>query len=244
MSIAITNDILLMPPAFSAGLDIWGRNDGTGSDTSWAGAHNAGIVPDDRHFGSCLEILKEQTTTRIRYRGDTPIIPGVYLRVSARIKLVAGPPCSARIAGWPGDASRRHVSGLTETGPALAIDRYGEVAEISAIVGVGARRGVDMAWGLRPSLGHFGIDLLGANGSAVRIESIRIEDVTPAFIPSLIDWVDVLDFGAKGDGVSNDRDAFIAADQAAKGGRILVPEGRYFIDAISASIPRSASGAP
>lgn len=230
MSIAITNNILLMPPAFSAGLDIWTRSNGTESDTSWAGAHNAGIVPDDRHFGTCLEILKERSVTRIRYRGDTPIIPGVYLRVSARIKLVAGPPCSARIAGWPRDASRKHVGGLAETGPSLAIDKYNEVVEISAIVGVGARQGVDMAWGRRPAFGHFGIDLLGANGSALRIESIRIEDVTSAFIPSLIDWVDVLDFGAKGDGVTNDRDAFIVADTAANGGRIMVPEGRYFID--------------
>ncbi|RMC37327.1 glycosyl hydrolase family 28-related protein [Paracoccus alkanivorans] len=230
MSIAITNNILLMPPAFSAGLDTWSSGNGTETDPSWDRARNAGIVPDDRDFGTCLEILKEQSRTRIRYRGDTPMIPGVYLRVSARIKLVAGPACSVRVAGWARDASRKHVSGLNEAGPSVAVEKYGEVVEASAIVGVGSRQGVDMAWGTRPAFGHFGIDLLGANGSVLRIESIRIEDVTPAFVPALIDWVDVLDFGARGDGVTNDRNAFIAADRAAKGGRILVPEGRYHID--------------
>ena len=39
-----------------------------------------------------------------------------------------------------------------------------------AIVGVGARAGVDMGWGTVPVFGHFGLDLVGANGGAIRIE--------------------------------------------------------------------------
>ncbi|RJL18616.1 glycosyl hydrolase family 28-related protein [Paracoccus siganidrum] len=230
MNIAITNGLLLMPPAFHAGLTAWSSGNGTSGSPGWANAPNAGIVPGDQDFGSCLEILKEQTTTRLRFRGETPMIPGVYLRVSARLKTVAGAFCSARIAGWAGDGQRNEVTGLVTTGPTVAMENYGEIIEISAIVGVGARQGVNMAWGTRPVFGHFGLDLVGANGGAIRIESIRIEDVTSAFIPSLIDWVDVRDFGAVGDGVTNDRAAFLAADQAANGGGILVPEGTFFIN--------------
>lgn len=229
MNIAITNGLVLMPPAFRGGLNAWSRTNGTPGSPTWAAADNGALVPADQDFGTCLEVMKQQTTTSVRFMGETPMIPGVYLRVSARVKAVAGALCSARIAGWAGNGSRAHVDGLVEVGPTVPLTAYGEVVEVSAIVGIGSRQGVNMVWGTAPVYGHFGVDLVGANGGAFRIESIRIEDVTAAFIPSLIDWVDVRDFGAKGDNVTNDRAAFVAADQAANGGSILVPEGTFFI---------------
>ena len=98
MNIAITNGLMLMPPAFRAGLNAWSRTDGTSSSPTWASADNAGIVPADQDFGACLEIYKQQTTTQIRFMGETPMIPGVYLRISARVKAVAGALCGVRIA--------------------------------------------------------------------------------------------------------------------------------------------------
>ncbi|HRO14199.1 MAG TPA: glycosyl hydrolase family 28-related protein [Paracoccus sp. (in: a-proteobacteria)] len=229
MNIAITAGVQLNPPAFAAGLGVWSREDGLSGDASWAGAPNAAIVPADQDFGTCLEIVKQQDVTRIRFRGETPIWPGVFVRVSARVKAVAGNLPSVRIGAWAGTAGRQHVDGVVETGPAVPLPGYGTIVEVSAIVATGPRPGVDMAWGTRAAIGHFGLDLTGANGGAVRIESIRIEDVTAAFVPGLIDWVDVRDYGARGDGVTNDRAAFLAADAAAAGGQVLVPEGRYFI---------------
>ncbi|MEE2862526.1 MAG: glycosyl hydrolase family 28-related protein [Pseudomonadota bacterium] len=229
MNIAITNGLLLMPPAFRSGLDVWSQTDGRSGSPTWAMAGNASLVPADQDFGACLEIVKQQTTTSLRFMGETPMIPGVYLRISARVKAVAGALASVRIAGWAGDGARNPVAGLAETGTTVALRNYGEVVEVSAIVGVGSRRGVDMGWGTRPVFGHFGLDLVGANGGAFRIESIRIDDITAAFVPSLLDWVDVRDFGAVGDGVTNDRDAFLAADAASNGGSVVVPEGNFFI---------------
>lgn len=229
MNIAITNGLLLMPPAFRSGLDVWSQTNGTSGSPTWAAAGNASLVPADQDFGACLEIVKQQTTTSLRFMGETPMIPGVYLRISARVKAVAGALASVRIAGWAGDGARNHVGGLVETGMTVAMRNYGEVVEVSAIVGVGSRRGVDMGWGTRPVYGHFGLDLIGANGGAFRIESIRIDDITAAFVPSLLDWVDVRDFGAVGDGTTNDRDAFLAADAASNGGSVVVPEGNFFI---------------
>lgn len=229
MNKAITDGLLLTPPGFAAGLGAWSREDGTPGSATWATAPNASIVTADQDFGSCLEITKQADTTRIRFMGETPILPGCYLRITARVKAVTGNLPSVRVAGWPGDAARRYVSGLTETGPAEQLAAYGRVVEVSAIVGTGRRGGVDMIWGTRPIYGHFGLDLTGPNGGTLRIESIRIEDVTGAFMRDMMDWVDVRDFGAVGDGVTDDRAAFIAADQAAAGGQILVPQGEYYI---------------
>lgn len=229
MNIAITAGLQLMPPAFSAGLGAWSREDGLSGDASWSGATDAAIVPADQDFGACLEILKQQDVTRLRFRGETPIFAGTYLRISARVKAVAGNLPQVRIAGWAGTAGRVPVTGVTMVGRSSPLPGYGQIVEVAAVVATGNRPGVDMAWGNSASLGHFGIDLIGPNGGAVRIESIRIEDVTAAFLPGLIDWVDVRDFGARGDGVTDDRAAFLRADAAAGGGSVVVPEGVYFI---------------
>lgn len=229
MNIAITAGLQLMPPGFAGGLNAWSRANGLSGEPTWAGAANAAIVPADQDFGTCLEIVKQEDVTRIRFTGETPILPGTFLRVSARVKPVAGNMPSVRIAGWPGTDQRKQVTGVTTTGPSVALGAYGKVVEVSAIVASAARKGVDMGWGASASLGHLGLDLTGPNGGAVRIESIRIEDVTADFVPAMIDWVDVRDYGAIGDGVTDDRAAFLRADAAAAGGQVLVPAGTYLI---------------
>ena len=229
MNIAITAGLQLMPPGFSAGLAAWSRVNGLSGEPTWAGAANAAIVPADQDFGACLEIVKQDDVTRIRFTGETPILPGTYLRVSARVKAVAGNLPSVRIAGWAGTAQRQQVTGVPQAAQAVTLKAYGEVVEISAIIAVATRQGVDMGWGTTAALGHMGLDLLGPNGGAVRIENLRIEDITAAFVPAMIDWVDVRDYGAKGDGVTDCRAAFLAADAAAAGGQVLVPEGTYYI---------------
>ncbi|WBU51997.1 glycosyl hydrolase family 28-related protein [Paracoccus sp. SCSIO 75233] len=227
MNIAATD--LLSPPSFAAGLSQWSREYGTPGSAVWAGQPNATVVAADPDFGTCLEITKAEDVTRLRFMGETPVLPGRYLRISARVKAVAGPKPALRIAGWAGDSSRRRVAGLTDVSAQMALRDYGKVVEISAVVGSGARDGVDLVWGTAPVYGHFGLDLLGANGGTVRIESIRIEDVTAQFLREMMDLVDLRDFGAKGDGKTDDRAAFLAADEAAKGRVLVVPDGVYRI---------------
>jgi hypothetical protein len=229
MNQVITDGLALMPPAFSDGLEVWSRQDGTPGTDTWAMAANASLVTADADFGDCLEIVKTDSVTSLRYMGQTPILPGTYLRVSARLKVLSGTLPEVRIAGWAGDASDMQVTGLADTGPSVPFPAYGDVVTVSAIVGTGARGGVDMAWGDEPDYGHFGIDLTGPNGGQVRIEAIRIEDATAVFHRKLMDWVDVLDFGAAGDGATDDLAAFLAADAAAAGREVLVPAGTYFV---------------
>ncbi|MFQ5438153.1 MAG: glycosyl hydrolase family 28-related protein [Paracoccaceae bacterium] len=229
MNKAITDGIDLMPPPFSTGLAVWSDQDGTPGSTTYDGSVNASVVPADGDFGTCLELLKTTATQKIRYTGDTPLLPGCYLRVSARVKAMSGNLPSVRVAGWAGDAGGAHVAGLVETGTTKALATYGEVVEVWAIIGTGNRSGVDMAWGATPDFGHFGIDLTGATGGVVRVEDIRIEDATDVFYRKLMDWVDVRDFGAVGDGATDDSAAFAAADLAAAGRRVLVSAGTYHL---------------
>lgn len=229
MNKAITDGLVLMPPAFAAGLDVWSSEDGTPGSATYDGDPNAAFVPADADFGGALEILKSDNTQKLRYTGETPLQPGCYLRITARVKAISGNLPAVRIAAWAGNASNAHVTGVTETGPSTTLTTYGDVVEVSAIVGAGSRGGVDMAWGTEAVYGHFGLDLTGSNGGVVRIDDIIIEDITSAFQRDMMDWVDVLDYGAVNDGVTDCHAAFQAADADANGRQVLVPEGSYFL---------------
>ena len=229
MNIAITDGVNLTPSAFELGLGQWSSENGTVGSATYAGAPNAALVSADADFGSCLELTKTQSTQKLRWMGNTPILPGVYLRITAKVKAVSGNFCSVRIAGYPMNASNAHVGGLTEEATAVALTTYGKVVTVQAIVGSGRRDGVDLSWGRLPTYGHFGLDLTGQTGGVVRIEDIAIEDVTEAFLRDIMDVVDVRDYGAAGDGTTDDRAAFLAADAAADGRTITVPAGSYRI---------------
>lgn len=229
MNKAITDGLIFTPPAFTADLAMWSRGDGTPGSDTYAGAGNAAFVPADQDFGGCLELQKTEDVQRLRFMGETPLLPGCYLQIRVRLKAVSGNFPSVRIAGWAGGAGNEHVTGLSETGSSQALDTYGQVIEVSAIVGSGARSGVDMAWDTAALYGHFGLDLTGANGGVVRIDDIEITDVTHVFHRDLIGWVDVRDYGAVGDGLADDSPAFQQADADANGRGILVPEGVYHV---------------
>jgi len=229
MNKVVTDGLVLMPPPFADGLNVWSKGDGTPGTQTWDGASNGALVPSDPDFGACLEVQKTNATLQVRYMGETPILRGCYVRVTARVKAMSGNLPTARIGAWAGNAADAHVGGLTEQGAQVSLTAYGDVVEVTAIIGTGYRTGVDMPWGITPVYGHFGIDLTGPTGGIIRIDDIKIEDVTSIFHRKMMDWVDVKDFGAKGDGVADDSDAFREADDAANGRRILVPEGLYRI---------------
>lgn len=229
MNIAITEGLDLMPPAFEDGLDVWSSEDGTPGSATYEGAANAAFVPADQDFGGCLEILKTQSIQKLRWTGQTPILPGVYLRIRARIKAMSGTIPDVRIAGYAVDGAGNNLTTLTQVGPVVSLSTYGDIVEVDAIVGTGNRSGVEMVWGAEAVYGHFGLDLTGASGGVVRIDDVVIEDITSAFLRDMMDMVDVRDYGAVGDGVTDDRAAFVAADDAADGRTVVVPEGSYFI---------------
>ena len=230
MNKAITDGVVLTPPAFASGLDVWSSQDGTPGSNTYASAGNAVFVPADADFGGCLELQKTESVQRLRYMGDTPLLPGCYLRIKVRVKALSGNLPSVRIAGWAGSAGGVEVTGVNTQGPLTSLQSYGDVIEVSAIVGAGQRGGVNMAWGPDAIYGHFGLDLTGSNGGVVRIDDIEIEDITSAFLRDMLAIVDVRDYGAAGDGVTNDSPAFDAAIAAANGRTVLVPAGTFRLE--------------
>lgn len=229
MNKAITEGLVLMPPPFSAGLNLWSREEGRSGQGSYAAQPNAAYVPSDQDFGGCLELQKTAAVQQLRCFQNIPIQPGLYLRVTAKVKAVNGALPTVRIAGWAGSASGSNVASADQLGPDVALTGYGTVVEVTAIIGSGNRAGVDMVWGTAPAYGHFGLDLTGPTGGVVRIDDITIEDVTDIFHADMFDWVDVRDYGAIGDGLTDDRAAFDAADTAAAGKTVVVSPGAYYI---------------
>jgi len=229
MNKAITDGVLLQPPAFAAGLDVYSSGNGTPGSDTYANAANAVFVPADQDFGGCLEILKTSGTQTLRYMGETPLLAGCYLRVKARVKAISGNFPSVRIAAFAGGAGGIAVPDVITSGPAVTLQSYGEVVEVSAIIGAGARGGVDLVWGGAALYGHFGLDLTGPTGGIVRVDDLVIEDVTSVFLRDMLAMVDVRDFGAVGDGVTDDAAAFSAANAASSGRKVLVPRGTFFL---------------
>jgi hypothetical protein len=224
---AVTQGLDLMPPPFSAGLANWSQTTGRPGTPTYASAAFAAFVPSDPDFDGCLEVQKVQATTRLRWMVDLPVMPGCYLRVRARIKGMAGVLPNVAIGAWVGTQTAVELPGLPNSGPVTALSSYGEIVEISAIIGTGARAGVDMVWTTDARRAHFGLDLTGPTGGIVRIDDIIIEDVTNAYTTALLGVVDVVDYGAIGDGNTNNHAAFLAAIAAAGKRRVLVPEGVF-----------------
>ncbi|WP_348524097.1 glycosyl hydrolase family 28-related protein [Phaeobacter sp. J2-8] len=227
MNKAITEGVVFMPTPFASGLDEWSSQNGRPGDDTYENAANAAFVPADQDFGGCLELQKTASTQKLRYMGETPLLPGCYIRVRARVKAISGNLPNVRIAGYPAQANGTEVGGLTVFGPQVSLNTYGDVTEVSAILGAGNRGGVDMVWGTTPVFAHLGLDLTGSNGGVVRIDDLVIEDITSAFLADMLATVDVRDFGAIGDGTTNDSAAFEAADDAADGREIVVSDGTY-----------------
>ncbi len=229
MNKAITEGLDFMPPAFIDGLSVWSSGDGTPGSVRYSNDPNGTLVASDQDFGPCIEIVKAASPQRLRYAGETPILPGCYLEVTARVKLISGPFPTVRISAFAGDVNGDALNGVNRSGPQISLDQYGRVYTVRAIVGSGDRTGVDMVWGTTPVYGHFGLDIEGSDGAVVRVESIEIRDMTSVFHRKLMDWVDVRDYGAIGDGITNDAAAFETADAAADGRDVIVPAGSYFL---------------
>ena len=172
----------LMPPAFAEGLDDWSRGDGTPDSPTYDGSGLARLARDP-DFGTCLELRTTEPVQRLRYMGELPVPTGAFLEVTARLKVVRGPLPEARIAAWPGGAGGRRVCGLPSAAPVVPVAAHAAAVGLRAVIGPEPLEDVDLAWDFRVLYAHVGLDLLGARGAVVRIESVAVREVTARFAP-------------------------------------------------------------
>jgi len=77
MNKVITDGIVLMPPAFGDGLDVWSSADGLPGDPAYDGASNATLIAADADFGTSLELQKTQSTKSCAIWGKRHYLRGV-----------------------------------------------------------------------------------------------------------------------------------------------------------------------
>jgi hypothetical protein len=229
MVLSLTQGLDFSPAPFSVGLDKWSSSTGTTSTDTYDIVGEAVYVPVDQDFAGCIKMVKTYDVQKLRYTGQTDLPRETYLMIKTRVKRMAGGIPAIRIAGHAIDTNDTHVDAVTAYGPTGSLTDLGEIYEVTAIVGPGLRDGVDMVWGALPHYGHFGIDITGPTGAVVRIDDITIEDVSHIFQRDALNIVDVRDYGAIADGVTDNYNAFVAADNAANGRRVIVPTGEYAI---------------
>ena len=229
MVLSLTQGLDFSPAPFSASLEKWSSSTGTTSTDTYDIVGEAVYVPVDQDFAGCIEMVKTDDVQKLRYTGQTDLPRETYLMIKTRVKRMAGGIPAIRIAGHAMDTNDTQVDAVTAYGPTGSLTDLGEIYEVTAIVGPGLRDGVDMVWGALPHYGHFGIDITGPTGAVVRIDDITIEDISHIFQRDALNIVDVRDYGAIADGVTDNYNAFVAADNAANGRRVIVPTGEYAI---------------
>ena len=82
--------------------------------------------------------------------GETPLFARLlFASARQKLKLLLAHCLRLRFSGWPGQANGSKANGLVEVGSSTTLTTYGEVVEISAIVAIGDRVGVNLIWGQR-----------------------------------------------------------------------------------------------
>ena len=219
----------IMPLPFSEGLDNWSSGNGTANTPDYTAQTYSGYVPADQDFGGCLEIYTESRSQQLRYMTQTAFGPETYLKVVTRVKLISGPKPSVRIAGFPRNRFGSQAVGEPQSAPQVFIPEYGTVYEISTIIGPSARADVGIVWSTAVETAHIGLDIIGATGTVLRVDDIEITNVANDLVDQKLARLDVRDYGAVGDGVTDNYNACVAASRAASGRTLYVPKGTFKI---------------
>ncbi len=218
----------ISPKSFADGLNFWRNELFNEAATKLDHDDRFSLKANSKNVFGTLIAKKSSGEVQIVHDKKIPILIGQYIEIRAKIRLVSGSAQSAQIIAVPVNSRNQVMVGAPSEGPLTPLSADGTIT-ISAVFGSGNRLGVDMAWGLNFEQFYGGIALNGSGNAEIEIESFEVLDATGHFLATNADWVDIRDFGALGNGEHDCRDAFVAADKAANGRAIFIPNGDFFI---------------
>lgn len=180
----------------------------------------------DPQAGGASEVRTIGQLQRLGLAATAPLRLGQYLRARLQLRVQGGPLTSAQIVAT---VLRADGSEVPADLMGKAVLQIGQTGEISATFGPGARNGVDIVCGPDAARVCLALDVKGPLGAIVGIGELCLEDVSAEIMPNHGEVVDVTDFGAVGNGHKDCADAFEAANAAAKGRRLHVPSGCFWL---------------
>ncbi len=120
MNKAITEGLVLMPPPFSAGLNLWSRDDGLTGQGSYLAQANAAFVPSDQDFGGCLELTKTLSHHEAALFSVDPVRAGAVSAGHGQGQGDQRARCRrCGLRAGPGNSSGGNVSSAQQIGPSM-----------------------------------------------------------------------------------------------------------------------------
>ena len=228
MTLDMIGGASIIPHKFIEGLEKWRSDLRNKNAPKLDTFENISINLGGNDDYAKLSLAKNQDSIQLVHDEPIPISDTQYLEVKFSVTLLTGVSPSLRVIATPSTQTKSAISGFAQNGPSQEL-LSGVTTEISAIIGPGARPGVDLVWTNNSKFLMFGIEIFGANGANLLIDNISITDVSGAFMAVHSGIVDIRDFGGIGDGATDCFDAFATADSLANGRTIYIPEGDFYI---------------
>ncbi|WP_370310119.1 hypothetical protein [Sphingobium abikonense] len=172
----VANQSQSLPFDFKDGNTFW-TNDRTGAPDARPPASGSLFV-NDPIFGTDSWAISDWTTAgqNILTRGVVPIIPGRFYEVRARFRVASGAPVDFNLAGAGMAADYSGTASAYRPGPSITVTGAG-IYELVGLFSDTTANGAT-AFTSEAVWARFGLRLNTSKAVAVRVQSIRVTDVT------------------------------------------------------------------
>lgn len=223
----------IMPKSFAVedAFKYWSPNrtglEGTYNSSDQA---NSSIVSADQDFGTCAEIYSNSQLQYLRSTTWIEYPPETYIQVRTRAKVTQGSKPTIYVQAYPRNASEEEVTDITVFDTSVKLTAYNQIYEISTIIGPSRRAGVGIVMDPQDIKNVIiGVNIVGGTGTVTRFSDFEFDIVTNDLVDQKLARLDVRDYGAVGDGSTDNTQAFRQASNAADGRTLFVPAGNFKI---------------
>ncbi|WP_348656649.1 hypothetical protein [uncultured Sphingobium sp.] len=172
----VANQSQALPFDFKDGNTYW-TNDRTGAPDTRPAASGSPVA-NDPIFGTASWAIDDWNTAghNILTRGVVPIIPGRFYEVRARFRVASGVPVDFNLAGAGMAADYSGTASAYRPGPSITVTGGG-IYELVGLFSDTTANGAT-AFTSEAVWARFGLRLNSSKATTVRVQSIRVTDVT------------------------------------------------------------------